>query len=92
MKLELENKSSEVDADKSSAQPQRLFHEYVKQKDARMLTQLLAEKRHLIDVNQPDWDGTGNAAILDAALLDHVSIVQWVALQIADSSPSWFTY
>lgn len=72
--MKLESKNSEAEDDKSS--PQCLLHEYIKLKDLKKLTKLLSESKNLIDINQPDWNGTGNAPILDATLLGDVGMVR----------------
>ncbi len=55
--------------------PQKSIPECIKAKDLTKLTKLLQEI-NIADINQPDWDGTGNPPILDATLQGEVEMVR----------------
>lgn len=63
-------------AESEPVSDQCLLRESIKSGDVKALTELLKNKEAEIDVDQPDWNGSGNAPVLDAAIDGQVEIVR----------------
>lgn len=70
--MKLDSKSSESEP----VSYQCLLRESIKTGDTKTLSELLKNPDAGIDINQPDWNGSGNAPVLDAAIEGQVEIVR----------------
>lgn len=73
-KMKLEN--SNLDSDNGAVSNQFQLHESIRSKNLENLVQLLGNAGDTIDINQPDWDESGNAPIIDATLQGQVDMVR----------------
>lgn len=72
--MKLENKNSDLENGIISNQAQ--LYECIRSKNLEKLVQLLINNSDTIDINQPDWDESGNAPIIDATLQGQVNLVR----------------
>lgn len=72
MKLESKNSDSENGIISNQGQ----LYEYIRSKNLDKLVQLLINNSDTIDINQPDWDESGNAPVIDATLQGQVDFVR----------------
>lgn len=70
--MKLESKNVEIEPDSYHA----VLRESIKTGDVKALTELLQDDDAHIDIDQFDWNGSGNAPILDAAIEGQVEIVR----------------
>lgn len=65
------------DSDYEPVSYRSLIHESIKAKNLALLEELLKEDN--ADIDQPDWTGTGNAPVLDAAINGELEMVRYVS-------------
>lgn len=72
--MKLENTNSETENNAENLQYS--LYENIKSRDIKKLKKMLHEVSDRIDINQPDWNGSGNAPILDVTLQGDVEMVR----------------